>query len=78
MRRPRFSQRHAPALFAVTMSLLMTVILTCFVTFVNTGAANGFARRWLHAFLLAWPVAFMCILLFANHVRRFVALLTAP
>jgi ABC-type multidrug transport system permease subunit len=78
MRAPKFSQRHAPALFAIMMSLLMTVILTCFVTFVNTGSGNGFVARWLHAFLLAWPVAFMCILLFARHVRRIVARVTAP
>jgi hypothetical protein len=76
MRAPKFSQRHAPTLFAVVMSLIMTVVLTCFVTFMNTGAGNGFTLRWLRAFLLAWPVAFICIMLFANKVRRVVTLLT--
>ncbi|MDB5794332.1 MAG: hypothetical protein JWR25_711 [Noviherbaspirillum sp.] len=77
MHAPKFSQRHAPVLFAVVMSLIMTVILTCFVTFMNTGMGNGFMLRWLRAFLLAWPVAFICIMLFANKVRRVVTLLTA-
>jgi len=72
---PRFPQKHAPVLFAVMMSCLMTFVVTCLVTLVNTGLDAGFMRRWIRAFTLAWPVACVCILLFAGRVRRVVALL---
>jgi hypothetical protein len=60
----------AQALFAALMSCLMTFVVTCVVTLVNTGSGGNFVLRWMHAFIIAWPVACICILLFAEHVRR--------
>ena len=73
----RVPQRYAPQLFAFLMSFVMAFIVTAFVTWSNTGMGEGFAGRWMHAFILAWPVAMTCILLFVNKVRNLVAKLTA-
>jgi hypothetical protein len=56
----------------------MTFIVTCLVTLVNTGLDNGFLLRWMRAFVLAWPVASICIMTFGNRVRRIVSVLTSP
>jgi hypothetical protein len=72
----KFAPRHAGFLFAFLMSVLMAIIMTCLVTFINTGAAPGFLARWARAFVIAWPIAFVCILILAGRVRRLVSLLT--
>ena len=59
------------------MSCVMAFIVSAFVTWINTGMGAGYVGRWMHAFLLAWPVAMTCILLFVNKVRNLVAKLTS-
>ncbi len=59
------------------MSFVMAFIMTGFVTWVNTGMDEGFTARWMHSFIAAWPVAMICILLFANRIRGLVTKLTA-
>lgn len=39
------------------MGTLMSVVMSCFITLVNTGAGAGFLSRWAHAGFLAWLVA---------------------
>jgi len=51
------------------MSCLMAFIMTAFITWVNTGMDSGYITRWMHSFILAWPLAAILILLFANKVR---------
>ncbi|HEV7617752.1 MAG TPA: DUF2798 domain-containing protein [Burkholderiaceae bacterium] len=75
---PRISTKRAPILFAILMACVMTFIVTCLVTLVNTGLGNGFLLRWMRAFVLAWPVASICIMTFGNRVRRIVSVLTSP
>jgi hypothetical protein len=74
----KFAPRHAGFLFAFLMSVLMAFIMTCLVTWINTGSAPGFFARWGRAFVIAWPIAFICILILAGRVRRLVSFLTAP
>lgn len=74
----RVRTRHASLLFAVLMGMAMTFIVTCVVTAVNTGIGSGFLLRWMRAFVFAWPVASICIMLFAHRVRSVVERLTAP
>jgi hypothetical protein len=73
----RIPHRYSHLLFALLMSFVMAFIVTAFVTWINTGMGEGFVGRWMHAFLLAWPVAMTCILLFVNKVRKLVTKLTA-
>ncbi len=65
----RISRRHADSLFALLMSLSMAFIMTGIITFLNTGYDMHFVARWLHAFVIAWPIAFVCIRLLAGRVR---------
>ncbi len=73
----RIPAKFAPQLFALLMSFAMAFVMTAFITWVNTGLADGYCSRWVRAFFMAWPVAMMCVLLFAGRVRALVAKLTA-
>ena len=54
------------------MALLMSGVLTAiFIEF-----SRNFASRWMHAFVIAWPIAFPSILVIAPIVRKLVAKLT--
>ena len=75
---PRILTPRAPLLFAILMSCVMTFIVTCLVTLVNTGLGHGFVLRWMRAFVLAWPTACICIMIFGKQVRRIVSALTSP
>lgn len=55
--------------FAIIMSLVMTLLMSAWVTWLNIGLQNDFLARWQHAFLAAWPVAFCAVMLFAPHVQ---------
>lgn len=55
--------------FAVLMSLVMTLLMSAWVTWLNIGLREDFFPRWRHAFLAAWPVAFCAVMLFAPHVQ---------
>ncbi|WP_317204092.1 DUF2798 domain-containing protein [Janthinobacterium sp.] len=55
--------------FAFLMSLLMTVLMSMWVTWLNIGFAADFLGRWRHAFMAAWPVAFVAVVLCAPKVQ---------
>lgn len=57
-------------IFAALMSLLMTVIMSGWITWLNVGFQPNYADRWLHAFLAAWPAAFVSVMLIAPAVQR--------
>ena len=44
-------------LFALLMSLLLSSLMSCWVTWINLGLSNDFLSHWRQAFLGAWPVA---------------------
>ena len=72
----RIAPRYAPQLFALLMSFIMAFIMTAFVTWVNTGFNDGYFGRWAKSFIMAWPVAMVCVLLFAGKIRSLVSKLT--
>ena len=72
----RIAPRYAPQLFALLMSFVMAFIMTAFVTWVNTGFSDGYFARWAKSFIMAWPVAMVCVLLFAGRIRALVNKLT--
>jgi hypothetical protein len=73
----RIAPRFIPLLFPFFMSLVMAFIMTAFITWVNTGLTEGYLGRWVTSFVMAWPLAMACIVLFANRIRAFIAQLTA-
>lgn len=56
--------------FAFLMSLVMTLLMSAWVTWLNIGLQADFLPRWRHAFFAAWPVAFCAVMLFAPRVQR--------
>ena len=70
--------RFEPMLFGLLMSLAMSFVMAGVVTLVNTGTAHGLLGRWLSAFVFAWPIAFACVSLFVQPVRRIVKVLLLP
>ncbi|WP_343564673.1 DUF2798 domain-containing protein [Kiloniella sp. b19] len=58
---PSFKQRLVSSLL---MSFLLSLALSCWVSFINLGPGPGFVESWFKAFAMAWPVsagmAFLC------------------
>ncbi len=65
--------RYARYVFTTIMSIYMVTIMTCVITLVNTGFDSGFFWRWLHSFYIAWPIAFVLILIGAPRLQSFAA-----
>jgi hypothetical protein len=49
-------------IFALVMGLLMSASITLATTFVRIGAVENFFWLWLEVWLVAYPVAIVCIL----------------
>lgn len=48
---------------AALMSLLMSLLMTAWITWLNFGLVAGFLGRWEHSFVAAWPAAFTIVAL---------------
>lgn len=70
--------RHANLAFAAIMSFLMALLMSGIVTAVNRGLDAGYPLAWMKSFGLAWPIAFVLVLLLAPRVRGLVARMVAP
>jgi hypothetical protein len=60
-------------IFAFLMSLLMSVIMSGWITWLNIGFRPDYAVRWGRAFLAAWPAAFFAVMTIAPMVQRLTA-----
>ena len=49
-------------IFALVMGFLMSASITLATTFVRIGAVENFFWLWLEVWLVAYPVAIVCIL----------------
>lgn len=63
-------QRVQPLLFAACMSGFMAFFMSGILTLVNLGWIEGFFGKWLHAFLVAWPIALPLVVIFAPLTRQ--------
>ena len=57
-------------LSSLLMSLLLSGLMTAWVTWLNLGLVADFVARWMHAFVMAWPAAFTIVVLLAPSVQR--------
>jgi len=57
------------------MGFLMSVSITLATTFVRVGAVENFFFVWLEVWLVAYPVAIVCILIYRPFASRLTALL---
>ena len=51
-------------IFAIVMGALMSITITFVVAIVHEGAASNFFLLWLDAWIIAYPVAIVCILIY--------------
>jgi hypothetical protein len=72
----KFHHRFAHLLFSLLMSMIVALIVTAVLTAVNFGWQVFFAK-WMHNFMVAWPIAFISVLLISPRVHRLVKWLTA-
>lgn len=50
--------------FSFVMGFLMSASITLATTFVRIGAVENFFSLWLEVWLVAYPVAIICILIY--------------
>jgi len=50
--------------FALVMGFLMSLSITFATTFVRVGSAENFYTLWFEVWLVAYPVAIICILIY--------------
>lgn len=43
--------------FSLLMSLILSFLMTAWVTWINLGFVEGFVWKWGTAFITAWPAA---------------------
>lgn len=56
--------------FGLLMSLIMSVLMTGWVTWINLGMRPDFAMQWGRAFTMAWPAAFLIAFSFGPALQR--------
>lgn len=44
---------------SLVMSGILSLVMTCWITFINLGMIEGFPFLWMKAWTLAWPPAFI-------------------
>lgn len=50
------------------MSLMLTFMMTLWITWINVGFIAEFFHVWMHAWIMAWPAAFICVMVLAQPV----------
>lgn len=76
--RRKLSPRATPYVFALYMATIMAFLMSLVITAANAGIDNDYLSNALHAYKLAMPVAFLCILVVRPVVSRLVALTVHP
>lgn len=66
--------RYTPLVFAFFMSAIMAFLMCLVITAANQGVDSHLLGNSLHAYKLAMPVAFVCVLLVRPVVLRLVSL----
>lgn len=69
----RVPARFTPVLFAFFMSGIMAMLMSIVIVGAGTGIDGGLPLRVWHAYKLAMPVAFFCVLMVRPLVARLVA-----
>ncbi|MGO2880553.1 MAG: DUF2798 domain-containing protein [Halomonas sp.] len=66
--------RFTPIIFALYMSTIMAFLMTLIITAVNAGVSDHYFSQVWHAYRVAMPSAFVCILVVRPLVARLVQL----
>lgn len=60
---------------ALLMSFSLSLLMSCWVTFINLGLTEDFVAHWLKAFKLAWPAAALIAFFLGPFVQKATAFL---
>ncbi|UQS16673.1 DUF2798 domain-containing protein [Pseudomonas sp. HS6] len=74
----KLSARATPYVFALYMATIMAFLMSLVITAANSGIESEYLSNALHAYKLAMPVAFLCILVVRPIVVKLVALTVHP
>ncbi|WP_353615748.1 DUF2798 domain-containing protein [Methylobacillus flagellatus] len=77
LRLPKVPARFMPVMFAFYMSAIMAVLMSSVIVAINTGVGAGYFKQVAHAYSMAMPVAFLCVMGVRPLVMRLVALTVA-
>ena len=77
-KRLKLSVRTTPYVFAFYMSTIMAFLMSLVITAANAGIEHDYLSNVLHAYQLAMPVAFLCILVVRPIVVRLVSFTVHP
>ena len=56
--------------FGALMSLVLTTLMTCWITYINIGLTPTFLTSWFKAFQLAYPAAFIIAFFISPHIMK--------
>ena len=66
----KIAYRYRIVLFALIMSASTALIVSGIIIFLRIQPHTDFIRVWLEAFVTAWPVVFVAILIIAPLVNK--------
>jgi len=74
----KLTARATPYVFAFYMATIMAFLMSLVITAANSGIEGDFLSNALHAYQLAMPVAFLCILVVRPIVTKLVFFTVHP
>lgn len=73
LRSKKLPAKLTPVVFAFYMSAIMAALMCLIITAVNQGFGDGYLLATLHAYAVAMPSAFGCVMLVRPVVMNLVA-----
>lgn len=71
----KLPKSFTPYVFAFLMAGIMAFLMSMVIVAANAGVHSGYLWRVLHAYALAMPIAFICVLMVRPIVMFLVSLL---
>jgi hypothetical protein len=66
----KISHRHRALVFAMLMSCFSALVVSGAIMGLHRAPGSGFLAAWARAFLTAWPLVFIAIMVIAPLVNR--------
>ncbi len=70
----KIAYRYRVFLFALVMSANTALIVSGIIIYLHSAPHTRWMMKWLTAFVTAWPIVFVAILIIAPLVNRFLNL----
>lgn len=71
----KIPKKFTPYVFAFLMAGIMAFLMSMVIVAANSGIHTGYIFQVLHAYTLAMPVAFVCVLIVRSVVMHMVSAL---